>query len=103
MVCIILFDEVLYKIVHWEDWSSARLSIFCEKINGYMLNWKPNCVRIGLIYDYTLLSSSKEPTMISYEEWRALWMDISVANSGLSVVLRSSCCAGADCCCTHIV
>jgi hypothetical protein len=37
MVCIILSDEVFDKIVHWEDWSSARLSIFREKINVYML------------------------------------------------------------------
>jgi hypothetical protein len=37
MVSIILFDEVFNKIVYWEDWSSARLSIFCEQINGYML------------------------------------------------------------------
>jgi hypothetical protein len=60
--------------------------------------WYSSCVWIGLIRDYTLLSttslSSKEPNKISYEEWRALWMDISVAHSGLStVVLRSSCCA----------
>jgi hypothetical protein len=54
-------------------------------------------VWIELIYDYTLLSS-KEPNNISYEEWRALGMDISVgAHSGLSVVLRSSCFACADC------
>jgi hypothetical protein len=100
MVCIIVFDEVFYKIVLWEDWSSARLSIFCEKINGYMLvacNWEAICVWIGLVYDYTLLSSrSKKPTMISYEELRALWMDVSVAHPRLSVVLRSSCCACAD-------
>jgi hypothetical protein len=48
---------------------------------------------------------SKEPTMLCYEEWRVLWMDISVAYSGLSVVLsvvlRLSCCACVDCC-THI-
>jgi hypothetical protein len=58
-------------------------------------------VWIGLVCDYTLLSS-KEPTAISYEEWRALWMDISVAHPGLSAVLRvlrsSCCCGGADCC-----
>jgi hypothetical protein len=27
MVCIILFDEVFYKIVPWEDWSSALFLI----------------------------------------------------------------------------
>jgi hypothetical protein len=36
--------------------------------------WEPRCVWIGLICGYTLLSS-KETTKISYEEWRALWMD----------------------------
>jgi hypothetical protein len=59
--------------------------------------WYSSCVWIELVCDYTLLSS-KEPNAISYEEWRALWMDTSDAYSGLSVVLRSSCCAGADCC-----
>jgi hypothetical protein len=44
-------------------------------------------VRSKIIFDYTSLSS-KEPTMISYEKWRALWMDISVAYySGLSVLV----------------
>jgi hypothetical protein len=47
--------------------------------------WKPSCVWVGLIYDYALLSS-KEPTKISYEEWIALWMDVSVAYAGLSIV-----------------
>jgi hypothetical protein len=63
--------------------------------------WYSSRVLIGLICDYASLSS-EEPNNISYEEWRALWMDISVANSGLSAVLRSSCCACVDCCCTHI-
>jgi hypothetical protein len=58
-------------------------------------------VWIALIYDCTLLSS-KEPTMLCYEEWRALWMDISVAYSRLCVVLRSSCFACAHCC-AHMV
>jgi hypothetical protein len=89
MVCIILFDEVFYKIVPWEDWSSALFLVGCK--------WYPCSVWIGLICDYTSLPS-KEPDKISYEEWRALRMDISVAQSGLSVVLRSSCCACADCC-----
>jgi hypothetical protein len=44
----------------------------------------------------------KEPTMLCYEVWRALWMDIRVAYSGLCVVLLWSCFACADCC-THIV
>jgi hypothetical protein len=92
MVCIILFYEVFdNRIVHWEDKSRPDFS-FSEKINGYLLiacKWYSSYVWIGLICDYTLLSS-KERNAVSYEEWRALWMDISIAYSGLSVVLRSS-------------
>jgi hypothetical protein len=65
--------------------STATCSLLA---NGIPAVW------IALICDYAMLSS-KEPNKISYEEWRALWMDISVAYSGLSsVVLRSSCCLG---------
>jgi hypothetical protein len=69
MVCIILFDVVFYKIVPWDDWSSALFLIACK--------WYSSCVWIGLICDYTSLSS-KEPNKISYEEWKVLWMDISL-------------------------
>jgi hypothetical protein len=30
MHSIILFDEVFYKIAHWEDWSSTRFLILRE-------------------------------------------------------------------------
>jgi hypothetical protein len=86
MVCIILVDEVFYKIVPWEDWSSALFLILRSTANGYMLvacKWYSSCVWIKLVYYYTILSS-KEPNKISYEEWRALWMDISVVYSGLA-------------------
>jgi hypothetical protein len=49
-VCIILFDEVFYKIVHRKDWST--IFSFCEKIkSGYMFvacKWNSSFVWVGL-------------------------------------------------------
>jgi hypothetical protein len=37
MIYIILFDKGFNNIIHWEDWSSAKLSSFSEIINDNLL------------------------------------------------------------------
>jgi hypothetical protein len=83
----------------FQGWELPSIGVGCKLV---ACRWYSSCVWTGLICDCTSLSS-KESTMLCYEEWTALWMEIRVAYySGLCVVLRSSCFACADCC-THIV
>jgi hypothetical protein len=69
MVCIILFDEVFYQMVHWEGWSSAQFLILREdqRLHCRCLQMQFKHVWVESTYDYTSLSS-KGPTKISSKE-----------------------------------